>query len=80
MSSPERVVDARHDQLIATRQARLDAAYAAHPERFVHGRPSVARPPAVAAINPLEPEQLPVSASALLAELEVKGSPEAIAT
>jgi len=78
--TPADVFHGRIDELIVTRQAGLDAAYAAHPERFVHGRPTVARPPAVVAINPLEPEKSPVRASALLAELEVRSSPEAIAT
>ena len=64
--TPADVFHGRLDELIATRQAGLDVAYAAHPERFVHGRPKVARPPAVVAINPLEPEIRLVSASALL--------------
>ena len=78
--TPADVFHGRIEQLIAVRQAGLNAAYAAHPERFVHGRPQVPRPPAVVAINPLEPEKSPVRASALLAELEVRSSPEAIAT
>ena len=32
------------EQRVAERQAVLDAAYAAHPERFAHGRPIAARP------------------------------------
>lgn len=39
----------------ATRQRAVDAAFAAHPERFVHGHPIVALPPMKVAINPLEP-------------------------
>jgi putative transposase len=78
--TPADVFHGRIDELVATRQAGLDAAYTAHPERFVHGRPKVARPPAVVAINPLEPEMPLVSASALLAQPAVHGSSEAIAT
>jgi len=78
--TPADVFHGRIEELVATRQAGLDAAYAAHPERFVHGRPTVACPPAVVAINPLEPENSPVDASALLAQPEVQGSLQAIAT
>jgi hypothetical protein len=66
------------DQFVAMRQAGLDAAYAAHPERFVHGRPKVARPPALVAINPLDSQM--VTASALLAQPALQPSPQAIAT
>jgi hypothetical protein len=61
--------DVFHDrvgELIITRQAGLDAAYAAHPERLVNGPPQVARPPAVVAINPLEPHTPLISADQLL--------------
>jgi P27 family predicted phage terminase small subunit len=61
-------------------EAALDAAYAAHPERFVRGPPKVARPPAVVAINPPEPETELVRSSALLAEPMLPASAEAIAT
>jgi putative transposase len=37
-----------------TRQAALDAAYAAHPERFVNGPPIATRPPAITEINPAD--------------------------
>ena len=78
--TPADVFHGRVEQLMAVRQAGLDAAYAAHPERFVHGRPKVARPPAVVAINPLEPQTPPVTASALLADTAVYGSSAAITT
>jgi putative transposase len=78
--TPADVFHGRIDELVATRQAGLDAAYAAHPERFVQGPPKVARPPAVVAINPLEPETPLISASALLALPAAQGSPVAIAT
>jgi hypothetical protein len=38
----------------AVRQAALDAAYAAHPERFPSGTPRAAFPPASVHIKPLE--------------------------
>ncbi|MGH9895681.1 MAG: hypothetical protein ACREA0_27595 [bacterium] len=46
----------RIEALIATRQAALDAAYAAHAERFVRGPPQAGRPPTVVEINPLAPD------------------------
>jgi hypothetical protein len=58
----------RVETLLATRQAALDAAYAAHPERFVRGRPVAAQPPKVVAINPMVPEQHLPTASTLLLE------------
>lgn len=45
------------DQVLAKRQAVLDQAYAAHPERFVQGAPVPARPPEAAWINPPKAEQ-----------------------
>jgi hypothetical protein len=53
--TPADVFYGRVEQLIATRQAGLDAAYAAHPERFVNGAPTVRRPPAVVAIELARP-------------------------
>lgn len=40
-----------HD-IVAARQRVLDVAHAAHPERFVHGRPTQKAPPPAAWINP----------------------------
>lgn len=77
--TPADVFHGRIEDLAGTRQAGLDAAYAAHPERFVHGPPKVARPPDVVAINPLEPEVPLIGASALLAQPMTDPS-EAIAT
>lgn len=51
MLTPATVHDGRVDEIVATRQVALDAAYAAHPERFVAGSPIVARPPAEVWIN-----------------------------
>ena len=47
------------DQVLAKRQAVLDQAYAAHPERFVQGAPIPARPPEAAWINPPKAEARP---------------------
>lgn len=51
--TPADVYFNRVEAVAARRQAALDAAYAAHPERFVRGRPTVPRPPREVAINPL---------------------------
>jgi putative transposase len=76
--TPADVFHGRIEDLVGMRQAGLDAAYAAHSERFVHGAPKVARPPTVVAINPLEPEVPLITASALLAQPMIPS--EAIAT
>jgi len=44
----------------ALRQVALDLAYGAHPERFTHGAPRVALPPAAVHINPLTADALTV--------------------
>lgn len=44
MLTPAVVFGGTVDKVVATRQVAMDAAYARHPERFVHGRPLVARP------------------------------------
>ena len=48
---PADVHAGRASTIVTARQRVLDAAYAAHPERFPRGRPSVAVPPAEAWIN-----------------------------
>jgi putative transposase len=50
--TPADVHYGRADAIIAARQRALDAAHAAHPERFVRGRPKHPSPPAAAWINP----------------------------
>jgi hypothetical protein len=50
------------DQVLAKRQAVLQQAYQAHPERFVQGAPVPAKPPEAAWINPPkvnEPRPMP---------------------
>ena len=51
--TPADVFFARVDQIRAVRQAALDEAYRAHPERFPHGAPRVALPPREVSINPM---------------------------
>jgi putative transposase len=51
--TPADVFHGRVEAVRGTRQAALDAAYAAHPERFPHGPPSVRLPPAAVSINPV---------------------------
>lgn len=56
--TPEQVFTGRHVGLAAVRQGALDRSYAAHPERFVSGPPTVRLPPATVSINPFTPEEL----------------------
>ena len=51
--TPAEVYFDRVEQVRAVRQAALDAAYAAYPERFAKGPPRVALPPTEVCINPL---------------------------
>lgn len=52
---PSDVFARRADAVTATKQSALNQAYAAHPERFVNGRPEAKAPPVSVAINPLPP-------------------------
>jgi len=49
--TPADVHYGRADAVVAARQRVLDAAHAAHPERFVHGRPTHPAPPTESWIN-----------------------------
>ncbi|MCB9679805.1 MAG: IS3 family transposase [Alphaproteobacteria bacterium] len=51
--TPADVFHGRIDEVRAVRQAALDEAYQAHPERFPHGPPLVLLPPVAVHINPL---------------------------
>lgn len=51
--TPADVFCGRVEQVRAVRQTALDAMYARHPERFPHGPPRVALPPAEVSINPM---------------------------
>jgi len=53
--TPADVFFGRVSELAGHRQRALDAAYDAHPERFVRGRPTVRLPPAKVTINPIDP-------------------------
>lgn len=53
--TPATVHFGRVDEVLAIRQAALDAAFAAHPERFVHRPPRTPRPPEAVWINPPAP-------------------------
>ena len=49
--TPEVVHSGRVDEVLTVRQVAMDAMFAAHPERFVGGRPQVTRPPVEVWIN-----------------------------
>jgi putative transposase len=49
--TPATVHHGRTDEVLARRRTILHAAYAAHPERFVHGLPEPPRPPSAVWIN-----------------------------
>lgn len=51
--TPADVFHGRVEDVAATRQRALDAAYASHPERFPKGAPVVKRPPVKVEINPV---------------------------
>jgi putative transposase len=65
--TPGDVFHGRIDRLAAQRQAALNAAFLAHPERFPLGAPSVRLPPAVVRINPIDPGDAPLTAAAIIA-------------
>ena len=67
--TPAEVFFGRVEQVRAKRQAALDAAYAAHPERFPRGAPRVRLPPSEVCINPLASNTLPVDEPPVLIEL-----------
>jgi len=62
--TPADVFHGRVEAVAATRQRALDAAYAAHPERFPNGPPVVRRPPTKVSINPVSPPQAAPEAEA----------------
>ena len=57
--TPAEVFHRRVATVAASRQAALDAAFAAHPERFARGRPVVKLPPSRVHINLPEPQVTP---------------------
>jgi putative transposase len=54
LMTPADVFYGHADDVVARRQAALDAAYAQHPERFRSGPPKAAIPPATVYLNPPE--------------------------
>ena len=58
--TPADVFFGRVAVVAAARQGALDLAYVANPERFTHGAPRVALPPAAVHINPLTADALTV--------------------
>lgn len=60
--TPADVFYGRVPEVAATRQATLDAAFRAHPERFPNGPPRVRRPPNAVHINPIATEAVDVAA------------------
>lgn len=64
MLTPAAVHSGRAEEVLAVRQTALDAAWEAHPERFVHGPPHAAAPPAEVWINrPVHEVALPGASS-----------------
>jgi len=66
MLTPSDVHAGRVEEVVAVRQKALDAAFDAHPERFVGGPPTAGRPPAEVWINrPIHPLALSTASSDL---------------
>jgi transposase InsO family protein len=63
--TPADVFFGRVDEVRVVRQAALDAAYAAHPERFAHGPPRVLLPPTEVSINPITSSAVTVDTTPL---------------
>jgi putative transposase len=53
--TPEEVFTGRYEEVAKVREAVMAKAYAEHPERFVKGKPKVARPALEVSINPAPP-------------------------
>jgi putative transposase len=64
--TPADVFFGRTAEVRAVRQAALDAAYDAHPERFPHGAPRVLLPPSEVSINPITSSTVAVDSTATL--------------
>lgn len=61
--TPEQVFTGRWKTVAATKQCTLDAAYQAHPERFVTGPPKAKAPPPIVTINPITSAELDAGAT-----------------
>jgi putative transposase len=73
--TPAQVHHGSFEEVLALRQQALDSAYERNPERFVRGRPTVARPPGAVWINRPESEK---EAQATLAKLGVEPAREEV--
>ena len=73
--TPAMVHYGQADQHQAQRQQVLQAAYAAHPERFVRGQPQVPRLPEAVWINPPEKEEEKIGESSLNSGSKLSQSP-----
>lgn len=62
--TPAEVFHGRVEAIRVVRQAALDAAYVAHPERFPNGPPVVRLPPSAVHINPLTSDAAVISKAA----------------
>lgn len=62
--TPADVFFGRVEAIRIVRQAALDAAHQAHPERFPHGAPQVALPPREVSLNPLTSSAVPMAPDA----------------
>jgi transposase InsO family protein len=74
--TPADVFYGRVEEVAARRQAALDTAYAAHPERFPNGPPVAQRPPGAVHINPLPIDD---TSEAAAAQAEEASAPRAAA-
>lgn len=63
--TPEAVHYGLAEKIVGQRQRVLNAAYAAHPERFVHRAPNALEPPSQVWINPPSPVLTPASEEVL---------------
>jgi putative transposase len=64
--TPADVFLGRVDVVAARRRQALAAAFLRHPQRFVRGLPEVRLPPSHVAINPIDPNDQPVTAEQLI--------------
>jgi hypothetical protein len=67
--TPADVFFGRVDEVRIVRQAALDAAYVAHPERSAHGPPRIHRPPTDVSINSLTSSAVTVETTPLVVTL-----------
>ena len=76
--TPADVFFGRVEQVRAVRQAALDDAFEAHPERFPHGAPSVPLPPRAVSINPITSSTVALAPPALSHEVSALNSPSTV--